>query len=128
MLHVSQGKEGGRHAGNEDHQDGRYQHGKGAVAALSVHPFREDHDCAGKPGRGEDDDDAGHHRRDFEGGEELSCGREVLTASATDFISGTAQPLTSIYQSAEDGLADTVKPRLPLHEAGWEEADSEERV
>jgi len=47
-------------------------------------------------------------------GEELNCGREALTAPATDFISGTAQPLTSIYQSAEDGLADTVKPRLEM--------------
>lgn len=47
-------------------------------------------------------------------GEDLKCGREGLQRPATDFISGMPHPLASIYQTAEDGLADTIKPRLEM--------------
>ena len=69
------------------------------MAAVSVYPAGENHNFTGRPRRGKNHTGAANHRS--------ADNRQACVEGAPPM-----EPVNVIYQTAEDGLSDTIKPRL----------------
>ena len=88
-------------AGTPADQYGECCGGAGRMAALSVYPIWESHNHTGRSRRGENNNGAADHSK-----------ADKRRACAAGKGRRRRTPVNVIYQTAEDGLGDTIKPRL----------------